>query len=96
MSDNTVKLEDCYVELKWGTLKAWKLGAPELQALCEEYDEIGSSLSAMAQHDTDRQKEIICEIIDMIGKPVYLHWDGKTVSPEEAKKYVMEYGKKVD
>ena len=88
-----VKLEDCYIELKWGTLKAWKLGAPELQPLVEEYDEIGSSMSAMMQSDTDRQKEIICELIDMIGKPVYLHWDGNHVSTEEAKRYVMDYDK---
>lgn len=93
MSISTAELKDCYVELKWGTLKAWKLDAPELKELCEEYDAIGSTMSAMMQRDTDRQKEIICEIIDLIGKPVYLHWDGETVSPEEAKKYVMEYNK---
>jgi hypothetical protein len=85
------KLKDCYVELKWGTLKAWTLDAPELKELCDEYDAIGASYSAMFQRDTPRQKEIICEIIDIIGKPVYLHWDNKEVSTEEAKKYVMEY-----
>lgn len=91
MSKSDVKLEDCYVELKWGTLKAWKLGAPELKALTEEYDAIGSSSSGMMQRDTDRQKEIICEIIDIIGKPVYLSWDGEYVSTEDAKEYVMNY-----
>ena len=85
--------EDDYITLKWGTLKSWKLTNPALDPLIEEYDSIGSSLSAMAQHDTDRQKEIICEMIEIIGKPVYLDWDGEYVSVEEAKKYVMEYGK---
>lgn len=85
--------EDDYITLKWGTLKSWKLTNPALKPLAEEYDSIGSSLSAMAQRDTDRQKEIICEMIEIIGKPVYLDWDGEYVSVEEAKKYVMGYGK---
>jgi hypothetical protein len=88
-----VSYEDDYITLKWGTLKSWKLTNPALDPLIEEYDSIGSSLSAMAQNDTPRQKEIICEMIEIIGKPVYLDWDGEYVSVEEAKKYVMEYGK---
>jgi len=88
----TTPLSECYVTLKWGTLKSWKLGAPELKPLIEEYNEEGASISGMMQRDTPRQKEIICEMIDMIGKDVYLDWDGEYVSPEDAKKYVMEYG----
>jgi hypothetical protein len=88
-----VSYEDDYITLKWGALKSWKLTNPALDPLIEEYDSIGSSLSAMAQNDTPRQKEIICEMIEIIGKPVYLDWDGEYVSVEEAKKYVMEYGK---
>jgi hypothetical protein len=86
--------EGDYIELKWGTLKAWRLSNPALDPLIEEYNKIGHSVSAMTQHDTTRQKEIICEMIEIVGKPVYLHWDGEYVSVEEAKKYVMEYGKK--
>lgn len=82
-----------YITLKWGTLKSWKFTAPELQRLMEEYCMEGSSMSAMMQHDSPRQKEIICEMIDFIGEPVYNHWEGEYMTPEEAKKYVMEYGK---
>jgi len=82
-----------YIELKWGTLKAYRLTSPAFEPLIEECNrEGGMSMSAMAQRDTPRQKEIICQMIEMIGKPVYLHWDGEYVSVEEAKKYVMEYG----
>ena len=81
-----------FVELKWGTLKAYKLENPAFDPLIEEYNREGASLSAMAQHNTTRQKEIICEIIDIIGKDVYLDWDGEYVSPEKAKEYVMNYG----
>ncbi len=48
----------------------------------------------MAQNDTPRQKEIICELIDLCeGDTIYLEWDGENTSKEDAKKYVMNYGK---
>lgn len=51
-------------------------------------------MSAICQHDTQRQKEIICELIK-IGKfkKVYLDWDDVYVSKKKAKEYVMNYGK---
>lgn len=86
--------DEDYITLKWGTLKSWRLTNPALDPLIEEYNNEGvSSISAMAQRDTPRQKEIICEMLEIIGKPVYLEWDSEYVSIEEAKKYVMEYGK---
>ena len=85
-----------YLTLKWGTLKSWDFTNSEKGAvLLKEYHKIGSSLSAMAQHDTPRQKEIICELIDLCdGDTIYLDWDGVDVSREEAKKYVLEYNTK--
>jgi hypothetical protein len=84
-----------YVTLKWGTLKSWCFPTEAGQELARRYDEIGSSLGAMTQHDTPEQKEIICQMIDLCdGDEIYLDWDGKNVSKDEAKKYVMEYGQK--
>jgi hypothetical protein len=85
-----------YLTLKWGTLKSWDFTHSEKgQELLKEYNEIGSSFSAMAQRDTPRQKEIICELIDLCdGDTIYLDWDGKDVSKDEAKAYVIDYGKK--
>jgi hypothetical protein len=81
--------------LKWGTLKSWHFDSEKQKALIQEYGEIGSSFSAMAQKDTPRQKEIICELIDLCeGDTIYLEWDGKEVSKEEAKEYVMNYNTK--
>ncbi len=82
------------LSLKWGTLKSWKFDSPEAKPLLKEYGEIGSCYSAMAQKDTPRQKEIICQLIDLCdGDTIYLDWDGKDVSKQEAKDYVMNYGK---
>jgi hypothetical protein len=83
-----------YLTLKWGTLKAWEFHNPKCIALLKEYGKIGSSMSAIMQHDTPRQKEIICELIDMGNfKKVFLDWDDKYIPKEEAKKYVLDYDK---
>lgn len=81
------------ISLKWGTLKSWHFESDVGKALCKEYCEIGYCSSAMMQNDTPRQKEIICQMIDLVSGEIYLEWDGKHVSKKDAKKYVMEYGK---
>jgi len=83
---------DDYITLKWGGLKSWKLSNPALEPAIEKYNSANNnSMSAMMQKNTDIQKEAICEMIDIIGKPVYNDWSGEEMSIEEAKKYVMEY-----
>lgn len=83
-----------HLTLKWGTLKAWNVAGnePAIQLL-KRYCEIGASMSAAMQHDTPEQKEIICKLIDLMPGEIYLDWDDKYVSKEDAKKYVLEYGK---
>ena len=81
--------------LKWGTLKAWKLtaGGPAFEAY-KRYCEHPVSFGAAQQRDTPEQKQAICEIIDALdADTVYLDWDGEHVSKDDAKKYVMEYGR---
>src|SRR5262245_5361682 len=86
--------EKDYLTLKWGTLKGYNFHGDKAKKLLEEYYEIGSSMSAMTQRDTPRQKEIICELIDIGNfKTVHLSWDGVDVSKAKAKKYVINYGK---
>jgi len=84
-----------HLTLKWGTLKRWNFkGSKKAAKLFEEYNKIGSSYSAMMQRDTVRQKEIICELIDLCEDgTVYLDWDDKYVSNAEAKEYVMNYNR---
>lgn len=91
---DTTKTQN-YLTLKWGTLKSWRFDSEKGQALLKEYGEIGSSFSAMMQNDTPRQKEIICELIDECdGDTIFLEWDAKDVSKQEAKDYVMNYSHK--
>jgi hypothetical protein len=50
----------------------------------------------MLQKDTDRQKQLICIMIDKVNGPVSSDWTGEdwTNNRDAAKKYVMEYGSK--
>jgi len=90
---NMKKKED-YLTLKWGTLKEWNFHSKNAKKLLKEYYKIGASFFAMAQKDTPRQKEIICELIDDGNfEFVYSDWDDKKISKSKAKEYVMGYGK---
>jgi hypothetical protein len=84
-----------YLTLKWGSLKAWNFEETNQRALelLKKWAAGGVSMSAMCHHDTSEQKQIICELID-VGDfdTVYLDWDDKEVSKDEAKNYVMNYG----
>lgn len=81
-----------YIALKWGTLKGWQIHSEEQRALLKRYFEIGASASVMLQRDTDEQKQIVCSLIDLCdAETIYLDWDDKDVSKDEAKQYVMEY-----
>lgn len=82
--------------LKWGTLKAWTIKSEKARKVAEEVDTRGLtwSMSAAAQDMTDAHKQAVCDLIDALDcDTIRLDWEGKDVSKEEAKKYVMEYGK---
>jgi len=76
--------------LKWGTIKGWRLDSDEAMSLLRRHSELGASASLIAQHDTPEQQDIVCQLIDLCDT-IYLDWDGKCVSREDAKKYVREY-----
>lgn len=65
-----------YILLKWGSIKGWELTSEKGKALSTEYLEHGRSLSAMAQKDDERQKEIILEMIDECNGVIQSDWDG--------------------
>ena len=80
--------------LKWGTLKGWELGDNEAaRAAAQRYADGGMSMSAMAQRDTPEQKQALCDLIDAINGPIWNDWAGAEMTKDEAKKYVLEYGR---
>lgn len=80
--------------LKWGTLKGWSFPDNDKAVeLLKKYHEHPVSMSVMAQHDTSEQKEILCRLIDVCNGPIQNDWDGKVYTKEQAKEYILNYGK---
>lgn len=78
-----------YLLLKWGTWKSWDSENPEIQKLMKEHDSLGRSSSAMMQNTTDKQKEILCGVVDLIDGVIQNDWDGEYYTREQAKEYIM-------
>jgi hypothetical protein len=77
--------------LKWGTLKGWDLESDASMGALRKYADGGISPSAMAQRDTEAQKQALCELIDAVDGEIVNDWTGETMTKDEAKKYVMEW-----
>jgi hypothetical protein len=87
-----VNEEKEYLCLKWGTLKGWEFKQEKTKALFKEFCEIGMKWGAAQQKNSQRQKEIICELIDLGNfETVYNDWDGEEMTKKAAKEYVMNY-----
>ena len=79
--------------LKWGTLKGWDFeGNEKAIELLKKYVVLGRAMSAMAQKDTPEQKELICQMIDAVDE-IQNDWYGNIMPKQDAKDYVMSYGK---
>lgn len=80
--------------LKWGTLKGWRIESVESRAAAQRYVDAGTvSAGAMAQRDTPGQKAALCDLIEAIDGPITNDWSGEEMTKDEAKRYVLEYGR---
>jgi len=89
-----MKSEQDYLNLKFGSIKEQVFHSKKAKKLLKEFFKIGMSAGGLIMHEnTERQKQIICELIDEGNfEKVFLDWDNKYVSKEKAKKYIMKYG----
>lgn len=80
--------------LKWGTIKGWDIKSEAALIAGQKYFDAGpQSMGAMSQHDTDEQKAALCGFIDAIDGRIINDWTGEEMTKDEAKAYVLEYGK---
>lgn len=86
-------IEPDYLLLKWGVPKGWSLSKPEHQAILQRYYDLGESISAMTQPNTDAHREVLCELIDVLEGEVQNDWTGEYMTKDEAKAYVRDYRK---
>lgn len=90
MSDSTSE----FISLKWGTLKAWRINSERGLELLRQYMD-DAPLSAMCHRDTPEKKATLCQLIDESqASTIHLDWDGRDVTKEEAKRYVLNYGQR--
>ena len=80
-----------YLLLKWGGWKSWNSENEEIQKLMKQHDDLGQSLSAMLQHDTSEQTELLCQIVDLIDGIIQNDWSGEYYTKEQAKEYLRGY-----
>ena len=79
--------------LKWGTVKGWNDATEKSQAILQRYFAGGEPLSCAMDKPDDARKVILCELIDQLDGEIQNDWSGEKMTKEDAKKYVMEYGR---
>jgi hypothetical protein len=80
--------------LKWGTVKGWDGLSDKSIEIMERFFADGVCMSAAMDKPDDTRKTILCELIDQLDGEIQNDWTGKMMSKDEAKAYVLEYGKK--
>lgn len=80
-----------YILLKWGTLKGWDLHSKKGKKLSDEYISLGRSMGAMSQKDTERQRDIILEMVDECDGSIQSDWSGEYFTKKAAKSYILDY-----
>lgn len=88
--------EKAYLLLKFGTVKGWNIpdSRPDALEALQKWADHGYYMSVFAQKDneTPEQQQALVEALDYFDE-IELDWDGKKVTPEEAKQYILYYEK---
>ena len=82
-----------HIALKWGTLKGWDV--EEESEILRKINEFlkGAPVSCMADKPDETRKKLLCEIIDMVDGEIENDWTGEPLTKDQAKEYVMNYGR---
>lgn len=80
------------ITLKWGSVKGWHIETDEAKAALQRWADFGVSMSAITQRDTPEQKQALIDALDYFDE-FWLDWEGKEVTRDEAKDYILNYGK---
>lgn len=78
--------------LKWGTVKGWELETDEAKEALQKWVDFGMSMSIATQKDTPKQRDALIAAIDHMDE-IWNDRGGVQMTKEEAKDYVLNYGK---
>jgi hypothetical protein len=77
------------LSLKWGQVKFASINSRAARQAFQKLDEV----KCADMQNPEKEKLALCDVIDSLhADTVYLEWDAKHVSKEEAKAYVMGHG----
>jgi len=88
--------EEQQLLLKRGTIKGFdgaEVGTPFRAALDRYFAAGDVAAGAMQQHDNDKQKSALCDVIDSCAGTILNDRAGSPMTKEEAKAYVLNYRK---
>ena len=77
--------------LKWGTVKGWSGLSDKSLEIMKRFFADGVSMSCAMDHPDADRRLILCELIDNIDGEIWNDWEGKKLSKDDAKKYVLQY-----
>lgn len=80
--------------LKWGTVKGWDDLSEKSQEIMARFFADGVSMSCAMDKPGDDRRAILCELIDQLDGEIQNDWSGEILSKDDAKKYVLEYGRR--
>lgn len=78
-----------FLLLKFNNLKDWRVSTERARQAVQEYFDIGVGSGVMVTHLSDRQKELLCTVIDECQGHIRNDWTGRLMTKDEAKAYVM-------
>lgn len=82
-SNILMKEKKSELSLKMGRLKSIDNPTEQELLLIEKYEK--------TKDQSEEQKKLLCELIDLWGGKIFLDWDQEYISKEKAKKYIKEY-----
>lgn len=71
------------LSLKMGRLKSIDNPTEQERLVIEKYEK--------TKDQSEEQKKLLCELIDLWSGKIFLDWDQEYISKEKAKKYIKEY-----
>lgn len=80
--------------LKWGTVKGWGGLTDKSVEIMQRFFADGVCMSAAMDKPDEDRRTILCELIDQFTGEIQNDWSGEKMNKDEAKTYVMNYGKK--
>jgi len=80
------------ITLRFGTVKTWLLDGKEARDALQKWADHGINIGIVSHKDTPEQQQDLLNALEFMDK-IWLDWHEVEVTKEEARKYILDYGK---